>query len=342
MIPEFPKASRLPAPVRITEQVWPEGTVPVVSVRCITYNHVNFIRDAIEGFLMQETTFPIEILIHDDASTDGTADIVREYQTKYPQLIRAILQTENQYSKAIKPGGILDSQQRGEFIALCEGDDYWTSPLKLQKQVKVLEADLSVIGAFHAVKVTDEDGVFLKRLPSSNYGETLAFEDIVAENERATCSIIFRHQSPGPDLGWARDLPMGDWPLQASLALHGKWVMLPAVMGVYRKHKCGVWSGAGDERVMLGVLSFYDAVTKKFGLRALKVVCERRKNLLAALLYGAVRRGDWSTARNLLDKISKRDLPTIIVYSAMYVVVKWFKLCSSKVRVVFTTRFKIC
>ena len=92
----------LAKPLRITEHNWPEGTVPLVSITCITYNHVNFIRDAIEGFLMQETTFPVEILIHDDASNDGTAEIVREYDARYPQLIKAIYQTENQYSRGKK------------------------------------------------------------------------------------------------------------------------------------------------------------------------------------------------------------------------------------------------
>ena len=91
-------APRLEKPVRITQQVWPEGTVPVVSICCITYQHVNFIRDAVEGFLMQETTFPVEIIIRDDASLDGTTQIVSSYQVKYPRLIRTILHTENQYS----------------------------------------------------------------------------------------------------------------------------------------------------------------------------------------------------------------------------------------------------
>jgi glycosyltransferase involved in cell wall biosynthesis len=130
----------LDEPIPITSQQWREGTIPLVSISCLTYNHENYIRDAIEGFLMQKTTFPVEILIHDDASTDKTAEIVREYEKKYPQLIKAIYQTENQYSKGI---GVSTTFQfpraRGKYIALCEGDDYWTDPLKLQKQVDFLE-----------------------------------------------------------------------------------------------------------------------------------------------------------------------------------------------------------
>lgn len=296
------QAARLPHPVRLTEQVWPEGTVPLVSIKCITYQHVNFIRDAIEGFLMQETTFPVEILIHDDASTDGTADIVRGYQAEYPQVILAVLQRENQWSKGIKPAQLLNKMGRGKFVALCEGDDYWTSPTKLQKQVEVLEENSSVVGVFHAVEMTDENGVLLGRVPSYEGERTLAFEDIIAVNDRATCSMLFRHNSPGPDLAWAKSLPMGDWPLQATLAAHGKWVLLPESMGTYRKHRGGVWSSAPDERAMLGTLSFYDAAVKEFGSRARRAVSGKRKELLASLLHGAFRRGDWAEARSCLAK----------------------------------------
>src|SRR3972149_8846841 len=113
---------------------------PLVSVCCITYNHEAYIRNSIEGFLMQITTFPIEIIIHDDASIDNTSDIIREYEIKYPEIIKAIYQTENQWSKGIKPSPTyVWPRARGKYIALCEGDDYWTDPHKLQKQVDFME-----------------------------------------------------------------------------------------------------------------------------------------------------------------------------------------------------------
>jgi len=106
------------------------NTDPLVSICCLTYNHAPYIRDAIEGFLMQKTNFPVEILIHDDASTDGTADIIREYETRYPDIIKPIYQTENQYSKGVKISWEYQfSRARGKYIALCEGDDYWTDKL---------------------------------------------------------------------------------------------------------------------------------------------------------------------------------------------------------------------
>jgi glycosyltransferase involved in cell wall biosynthesis len=117
-----------------------QSITPLVSIACITYNQSEYVCQAINGFLMQKVNFPIEIIIHDDASTDGTAEIIREYEIKYPNIIKALYQTENQY---IKGKGILAPFVypvcSGKYIALCEGDDYWTDPLKLQKQVDFLE-----------------------------------------------------------------------------------------------------------------------------------------------------------------------------------------------------------
>lgn len=130
----------------------------IVSICCITYNHEPYIRDAIEGFLMQKTDFPFEILIHDDASTDGTADIIREYEAKYPDIIKPIYQTENQYSKGIKVSQVYQfPRAKGKYIALCEGDDYWTDPYKLQKQVDFLEANKECVLTCHRYKIFDHE-----------------------------------------------------------------------------------------------------------------------------------------------------------------------------------------
>lgn len=114
----------------------------VVSVHCLTYNHEKFIAEAIESFLMQKTNFKFEILIHDDASTDRTPEIIKEYELKYPGLIKPIFQTENQYSKR-KSFNTLNLNNliraKGKYIAVCEGDDYWIDPYKLQKQVDMME-----------------------------------------------------------------------------------------------------------------------------------------------------------------------------------------------------------
>jgi glycosyltransferase involved in cell wall biosynthesis len=116
--------------------------LPVVSIICNTYNHEKYIGEAIEGFIIQKTKFPFEILIHDDASTDGTVDIIREYENNYPHVIYPIYQIENQFSKAINIFSTYQlSRARGKYVAFCEGDDYWTDPYKLQKQVDYMDSN---------------------------------------------------------------------------------------------------------------------------------------------------------------------------------------------------------
>ncbi|MXV39160.1 glycosyltransferase [Flavobacteriaceae bacterium Ap0902] len=132
---------------------------PLVSICCLAYNHGPYIKQCIDGFLMQETNFEYEILIHEDASTDNTARIIREYQEKYPCRIKPIFQTENQYSKGIKPTLAYNfPRAQGKYIAMCEGDDYWTNPLKLQKQIDFLESNPQYNLSCCNYKVLDYDG----------------------------------------------------------------------------------------------------------------------------------------------------------------------------------------
>jgi len=128
-------------PVPIADQNWERNISPLVTIGCITYKHEKYIRDSIEGFLIQKTTFPVEIIIHDDASPDKTPEIISEYEQKYPNLFFTIFQDENQFSIGNTPifGNFIYPKSRGKYIAFCEGDDYWSDPLKLQKLVDFLE-----------------------------------------------------------------------------------------------------------------------------------------------------------------------------------------------------------
>ncbi len=128
----------------------------MVSILCTAYNHESYLRDCLEGFVQQETTFPFEVIIHDDASTDSTADIIREYEKKYPNIIKPIYQTENQYSQDVDIyKDFLLPRIRGRYVAFCEGDDFWTDRQKLQKQFDFMEAHAECAICVHKVKMVD-------------------------------------------------------------------------------------------------------------------------------------------------------------------------------------------
>lgn len=132
---------------------------PLVSIRCTAYNHEKYIRDTLEGFVMQKTNFKFEAIVHDDASTDNTAAIIREYAEKYPDIIKPIFETENQYSKHDGSlARIVNNACKGKYIALCEGDDYWIDPLKLQKQVDILEDNPNITMVYTNFFVVNESG----------------------------------------------------------------------------------------------------------------------------------------------------------------------------------------
>ena len=241
--------------VPITSQQWSEDTVPLVSISCITYNHENYIRDAIEGFLMQKTTFPVEILIHDDASTDKTASIVREYEEKYPQLIKPIYQTENQYSKR---DGSIDRIQRGrargKYVALCEGDDYWTDPLKLQKQVDFMEVNPDCSLCFHAsknIRNNDPNDYILhkpKKIPKDNKFE-MKHAILGGGGFMATNSMLFHRKYIQDRPAWMEKTPVGDAPLMLLLASKGKIGYIDEVMSVYRIMSSSTsWSASMQDR----------------------------------------------------------------------------------------------
>lgn len=129
----------------------------MVSVCCITYNQEKYIRRCLDGLVNQVCSFKYEIIVHDDASTDNTSGIVLEYADKYPDLIHPIIQTENQYSKGIIISSIIIKQAKGKYCAICEGDDFWTDPHKLEKQVEAMERNPSCHICLHSVQGVNED-----------------------------------------------------------------------------------------------------------------------------------------------------------------------------------------
>lgn len=216
---------------------------PMVSVCCTTYQHVNFIRDAIEGFISQRTNFPIEIIIRDDASTDGTAQIVAEYAERYPAIIRPILNTENMFRK-LGMSPMLDcmSFAQGKYIALCEGDDYWTDPAKLQKQVDFLEANPEYVLTGGYAKQIFQSENFQVVHDKPRYNSSFDFDTgfLFCENPLSTLTACFRNNviKEFPDIYLYG--AGGDRRLYMLLSQHGKCRYVHEALGVYRIHKGGI------------------------------------------------------------------------------------------------------
>lgn len=228
---------------QITNEWRDDPDKPVVSICCITYNHAPYIEDTLEGFLNQETDFPFEILIHDDASTDHTTTIIKEYEVAYPKLIKPIYQAENQYSKGYKINSEFNfPRARGEYIALCEGDDYWTDPQKLQKQVHFLDEHNAFSMTTHAVSIIDD--TITKNIYNPYYPapKTVSgFEDVLFEHFIPTLSIVFRKAClPKAFPKFSSDVISMDKALALILTSKGLCNFTPRVMGCYRHHDGGI------------------------------------------------------------------------------------------------------
>ena len=190
---------------------------PVVSICCLTFNHAKYVRQCLDGFLMQETNFPIEILIHDDASTDGTDGILREYEAKYPDKVFPLYEEENKFTHGYR--GRMDivfnySRARGKYIASCEGDDYWTDPLKLQKQVDFMESHPDYSVCFHRCRRYNEN---TGRFSSDN------------------CGALFSEGQEGVEL--TTDMVLNDWITQPLTMLFRRDMFNPKWREKYKYYR---------------------------------------------------------------------------------------------------------
>ena len=249
-----------------------------VSVCVLSYNHEKYLRDCLEGIVMQRTTFPIEAWVHDDASTDSSQEIIKEYQQRYPEIIKPILQTENQYSK--KRGSILQMflypQCTGKYIAICEGDDYWTDPYKLQKQFDYLETNIEFSMCFHQAKVLSddkEDVKLYKHLEEREYRACEIYKDWIIP----TCSILFRANAI-PVEKIPASIVYGDIYLFLLLAEMGRIYNLNFEGAVYRRNSGGV-SQKEDVELYIRLLDQYIFMEKRFPQKELVQVSRELQEL---------------------------------------------------------------
>lgn len=268
----------------------------VVSIVCEVYNHEAYLQKCLDGFVMQKTNFKFEVLIHDDASTDGSVEIIKRYVSCYPGLFKPILQRENQYSQGISVWQKFQfSRACGKYIALCEGDDYWTDPQKLQKQVEVLDSHLDCTMVFGRVLYFSQRRnafVFNKQYKGgTGYVDS---RDVILKGGLfvPTCSIMFRRELVHAlyEKSYVCACHVGDYPLQIFCAITGHVYFLDDVMSVYRVENSSSWLGRQKKEDMewrlkgleseLDMLKGFSNDYPKYG-----VILKRRINYAINSLY---------------------------------------------------------
>lgn len=281
---------------------------PTVQIICITYNHEAFIGKALDSFVMQRTNFPFEAIIADDCSTDKTQSIIIEYSNKYPKIIKPILREKNIGCIA----NFVDALDHvtAEFVAICEGDDYWTDPCKLQKQVETLQKNNTCTVCFHPVCVHWEDGTHKDSIFPQNYlhfGKTvLNFGNLVKRNFIQTNSVMYRWRYKESELNFPLDILPCDWFLHLLHAQVGNIILIDEIMAVYRKWDGGLWAGAGTSDSWFckcGVqhMCFYKAIKKHFPKNC-TVSTLKMLRLAAHIYYSANRAKQFDTIRQLREK----------------------------------------
>ena len=246
---------------------------PLVSVRCITYNQQDYIHQSLDGFLMQKTTFPFEVIVHDDASTDKTAEVIRKYEAKFPKIVKPIYETENQYSKHDGSlGRIVNAACKGKYIALCEGDDYWIDENKLQMQVDFLENNPEYGMCYTKAKQYNQSmQKFNKNFVGADFK---GFEDLLKNgNCIPTLTTVYRKdlldkyqkEIQPSNKGWL----MGDYPMWLFFSHESKIKLFDKETAVYRvleesaSHSTDINKMIKFEESVYDIKQFYN---QKFGL----------------------------------------------------------------------------
>lgn len=277
---------------------------PLVDVTIATYNHAKFIAQTIESVLSQKTNFEYRLIIGDDCSTDGTQEIIKSYAQQYPDRITTLLYSQHRGFKTEERVGIqILKLATSRYVALLDGDDYWSNPLKLQRQVDFLESHPECAICFHNVKVIDES----KDREAWNFNppdqkEISSIEDLLCENFLQTCSVMYRNGLIGTLPPWFHSCEMGDWLLHVMNAQHGSIGYLPEVMAVYRMHAGGTWTSADPARKYLEAIKAADLIDSYLNFKYKKVLKGRKAKLYQVLAGIYYRAGELDKARAALRK----------------------------------------
>lgn len=268
-----------------------------VSVIVHTYNHEKYIRQTIDSILNQQVNFDFEIIVGDDASLDSTPQIIQEYQQKFPSIIKPLLHPKNLggYGK----GNTLATLAvcTGQYIAAMDGDDYWTSPHKLQKQVDFLDNNSDFVSCFHNAVIHFEDGSHADMYVNDDSQRVITtIEDLVGEDEiwyMATSAVMFRNGIIKEYPQWFHDSKSGDIPRYILLGKHGKFFYINELMSVYRKNGGGMsfTDGKQDAEFLFNRIGMYEGIDQELSYKFHKTI---NKNIARyyLLLANSVQYGD--------------------------------------------------
>ena len=289
---------------------------PLVSICCPVYNHETYIQSTIDSFLSQITTFSFEILINDDASTDTSPHIIQKYQQKYPNLIKPIFQNENQYSQGKKITQILAKVAKGEYIAICEGDDYWIDPKKIQKQVDALERNSDCDLAFHPCHTFLDSDPKINTV-HNNYGKSIKVidvEDVILGGGGfcPTASLLIKKSIFDQLPGWFNDTYAGDYYIQVFGSLNGGALYLPDVMSAYRHSRPGsltTTTRTNDSKTILSILSKelngLDHLMNDLPSKYETLICIRKAEVLKEFANLTLKNKDFVMFKDLIEKSRK-------------------------------------
>jgi glycosyltransferase involved in cell wall biosynthesis len=223
---------------------------PLISVCLVTYNHCSYIQQALDGVLAQKTSCPVEIVIGDDCSDDGTTEIVREFQRMHPERIRLLTATQNlgRHTGNGRLNFIRTLRAcRGRYIAMLDGDDYWISDNKLQDQFIALETHSNWAICFHRARVVNEtNGETVFELPGDEANQVYTLTDVLSGNFMATATVMFRNRLIKKLPQWFYEIRFADWPMHVQNARHGDVGFLPQTMTIHRIHKGSIFSSMDD------------------------------------------------------------------------------------------------
>jgi glycosyltransferase involved in cell wall biosynthesis len=299
-----------------------EGEDLKVSICCTAYNQEKYISEALDSFLMQETSFPFEIIVSDDCSTDGTTEIIKQYLGKYPDIIKLVYQDKNQYSNGALPiRDFILPEVKGKYIALCEGDDYWTDSTKLQQQIDFLDQNHEFIGCGHNTrflvngKLTDRLFIDLDAKK-----DEYTFDDFIDSTYLHTTSLVFRYNSEykyriDQYLEKYSSVERNDVYMLLIFSKFGPIKYIDKIMSVYRMNHGGVWSGANEQTQLVmflrGCIDFSYIFDGKY-----------KDKLLYSFVNTLSENFDDSASDDfmleVLSKFSERDFKTIIESFAKY------------------------